>query len=90
MEEKFLSACEANRQKAAQLGVRIRPVTELAQAHRILSGHRTSDGFAQLAQLKHLELSLEALAVQKQYTSLFSDDEANAALERLLEAGYRF
>ena len=90
MEEKFLSACEANRQKAAQLGVRIRPVTELAQAHRILSGHRTSDGFAQLAQLKHLELSLEALVIDKRFTSLFTDEEANEALMRLLEAGYKF
>ena len=90
MEEKFLAALEANREKAAKLGVRIRPVTELAQAHRILSGHRASDGFPQLAQLDRLDLSLEALAIQKNYTALFSDDEANCALERLLDAGYRF
>ena len=32
----------------------------------------------------------EALAVNKQFTSLFTDEEANNALMRLLEAGYRF
>jgi len=90
MEEKFLFALEAGRQQAEALGVRIRPVTDLKQAHQILSGHKTSDGFAQLAAKGHLELSLEALAVKKQFTSLFSDEEANNALMRLLDAGYRF
>lgn len=90
MEEKFLAACAANRQKAEALGVRIRPVTDMAQAHRILSGHRESDGFMQLASKGRLDLSIEALAVKKQFTSLFSDEEANNALMRLLDAGYRF
>ena len=90
MEEQFLTACARNREKAERLGVRIRPVTDLQQAHRILSGHRESDGFHSLAVMGHLELSLEALAVQKQFTGLFSDEEANNALIRLLDAGYRF
>ena len=90
MEEKFLLALEANRQKAEALGVRIRPVTEMKQAHQILGGHKASDGFAQLAAKGQLVLSMEALAVKKQFTSLFSDEEANNALMRLLEAGYRF
>ena len=90
MEEKFLAACAANREKAAQLGVRIRPVEDLKQAHRILSGHKESDGFSLLAQMGRLDLSLEALAVKKQFTSLFTDEEANTALMRLLDAGYKF
>ena len=90
MEEKFLAALAANREKAAKLGVRIRPVTDMAAARRCLSGHRVSDGFDHLARLDRLELSLEALAVKKQYTGLFSDEEANNALTRLLDAGYRF
>ena len=90
MEEKFLFALESARQKAQALGVRIRPVTEMAAVHRCLSGHRTSDGFSQLAAMGHLELSLEALAVKKTYTALFTDEQANEALSRLLEAGYRF
>ena len=86
MEEKFLFALEANRQRAEKLGVRIRPITDLKQAHRALQ--RVSDGFSQLADMGRLDLSLEALAVNKQYTALFTDEEANDALTRLLEAGY--
>ena len=90
MEEKFLAAVAAARAQAEALGVRIRPVTDMAQAHRVLSGHRESDGFNLLAQKGKLEFSLEALAVKKQYTALFSDDEVNNALDRLLSAGYGF
>ena len=90
MEEKFLFALEANRQKAEALGARIRPITDMQQAHRCLSGSRESDGFNILAQKGRLDLSLEALAVDKRFTSLFTDEEANEALMRLLEAGYQF
>mgnify|MGYP003531205798 CR=1 FL=1 len=88
MEEKFLFALEANRQKAEALGARIRPITDLQQAHRCLSGNRESDGFNFLAQKGRLDLSLEALAVDKRFGSLFTDEEANNALTRLLNAGY--
>lgn len=90
MEEKFLAAVAAARQTAGALGVRIRPVTDMASARRVLSGHRESDGFYQLAAAGRLDLSLEALAVKKQFTSLFTDAEANNALTRLLDAGYTF
>ena len=90
MEEKFIAAWQANREKAAALGVRMRPVEGIAQAHRLLSGTRVSDGFDQLADKGMLKLSLEALVVDRRFTALFSDDEANNALTRLLSAGYRF
>ena len=93
MEEKFIAAWASARQTAEKLGVRMRPVSAdeaLQQAARILSGHRESDGFQILADKKHLELTLEALAVDKRFTSLFTDEEANTALMRLLDAGYRF
>ncbi len=90
MEEKFLAAWKANREKAAALGVRMRPVEDLKQAHRLLSGSRVSDGFDHLASKGQLKLSLEALVVDKRFTALFTDDEANEALSRLLSAGYRF
>lgn len=90
MEQKFLAACAINREKAEALGARIRPITDMQQAHRCLSGSRESDGFNLLAQKGRLDLSLEALAVKKQFTALFSDEEANNALIRLLDAGYRF
>lgn len=90
MEEKFLAEVAKAREKAQKLGVRIRPVTDMTAAHRILTGHRESDGFFQLADKGRLDLSLEALAVKKAYTALFTDEEANTALTRLLAAGYNF
>ena len=85
-----MNALESARQQAEKLGVRIRPVKDMAAAHRCLSGHRESDGFWQLADKKQLGLSLEALAVKQQHTALFSDQEANTALMRLMDAGYDF
>ena len=93
MEEKFAAAWAAAREKADALGVRMRPVAvedTLKTARRALSGARLSDGFNQLMACGHLELSLEALVIDKRFTSLFTDEEANEALIRLLEAGYRF
>ena len=46
MEEKFVAACLANRQKAVQLGIRMRPVEAekaMDTAHRWLSGSRESE-----------------------------------------------
>ena len=93
MEEKWIAAWAANREKAAALGIRMRPVNPedaLRTARRVLSGSRCSDGFGELADLHRLELSLEALAVDRRFTGLFTDEEANTALARLLEAGYTF
>ena len=93
MEEKFVAVWLANREKAIHFGVKMRPVDPaeaMKTAHRWLSGHRESDGFFQLAAKGRLDLSLEALAISKQFTALFSDDEANNALTRLLGAGYHF
>lgn len=93
MEEKFIVAWEKAREQAQALGVKMRPVPReqaLSNARRCLSGHRDSEGFAMLQQLGHLELSLEALAVHKSFTALFTDEQVNNALMRLLTAGYRF
>lgn len=89
MEEKFIAAWEANRAKATLMGVRMRPL-DVKGAKRVLSGSRLSDGFNELAAKGQLKLSLEALAIDKRFTGLFTDEEANEALMRLLEAGYRF
>jgi len=91
MEQKFIAAWAKARADAAALGVRLRPVADddaLKTAHRALSGNRESDSFAALADKKRLDLSLEALATDKRFTALFSDEEANNALMRLLDAGY--
>ena len=89
MEEKFIAAWEANRSAANLMGIRMRPL-DLKNAKRVLSGSRLSDGFNDLASKGQLKLSLEALAIDKRFTSLFTDEEANEALSRLLEAGYKF
>ena len=91
MEEKFIAQWMKNRETAARMGVRLRPLEAseaMKTAHRCLSGHRESDGFSILADKKHLELTLEALAVDKRFTALFTDEEANTALVRLLAAGW--
>ena len=93
MEQKFAAAWQANRTKAALLGVRMRPGEDseaVRTAKRTLSGSRLSDGFNDLAAKGRLELTLEALVVDKRFTGLFTDEEANEALTRLLEAGFRF
>ena len=93
MEQKFIAAWMAARETAARMGVRLRPVAPeeaMKTAKRWLSSHRESDGFNILADKGHLELTLEALAVDKRFTGLFTDEEANNALTRLLIAGYRF
>lgn len=93
MEQKFAAAWAAARAKAEALGVKMRPVAEadaVKTAKRTLSGNRLSDGFNRLLACGHLELSLEALVIDKRYTALFTDEEANEALMRLLEVGYQF
>ena len=93
MEKKFAAAWARNRAKAETLGVKMRPVAEedvLKTAKRTLSGNRLSDGFNLLQAKGQLNLSLEALVVDKRFTQLFTDEEANEALMRLLEVGYNF
>ena len=93
MEEKFIAAWLDARKKAQDLGVKLRPMEAadaMKQAHRCLTSHRESDGFHALAAKGRLELTLEALAIKKGFTALFSDEEANNALTRLLDAGYKF
>ncbi len=93
MEEKFLDAWFAARERAQGMGLRLRPLERakaMQEAHRCLQGSRESDGFGILADKHHLELSLEALVIDKRFTALFSDEEANEALQRLLLSDYRF
>ena len=93
MQQKFIAAWASAREKAETLDVRMRPVAAedaMKNAHRILSGSRLSDGFNALQGKGRLDLTLEALVIDKRFTGLFTDEEANEALTRLLEAGYSF
>ena len=58
-----------------------------ATAHALLAG-RPSDGFVKLWELKRLDLSVEAIALQHPWRSLFADQELRTAEQRLREAGY--
>ena len=89
MEQKFIAAWENNRAAANLMGIRMRPL-DVKGAKRILSSSRLSDGFNELKDKGQLKLSLEALAIDKRFTALFTDEEANEALMRLLDAGYKF
>lgn len=93
MEQKFIEAWAKCRAEAESIGVRMRPVAPgeaMKAAHRCLSSRRLSDGFNDLQKKGRLGLSLEALVVDQRFTGLFTDEEANEALQRLLEAGYGF
>lgn len=57
-------------------------------ARELARRHRLSDGFDALVSCGHTELTLEALAVQKQFGSLFTDEEINWFLEVLVGVGY--
>lgn len=88
-----MDALEAAVAEAGLIGVRLRPVDRLKaleNARRCLSGSRDSEGFGQLQSKNRLDLTVEALAVKKAYTALFTDEQVNNALMRLLDAGYRF
>ena len=50
--------------------------------------NRPSDAFDSLAQAGRLDLSAEASAVKGKFGALFTDEEVNACLSLLLEAGY--
>lgn len=89
MEQKFIAAWEQSRAAASLMGIRMRAL-DVKGAKRVLAGSRLSDGFNELAAKGALKYSLEALVVDKRFTALFTDEEANEALMRLLEAGYRF
>lgn len=89
MEQKFIAAWEQSRAAANLMGIRMRAL-DVKGAKRVLAGSRLSDGFNELAAKGALKYSLEALVVDKRFTVPFTDEEANEALMRLLEAGYRF
>ena len=68
MEEKFIAAWAAAREKALALGIRMRPVAPedaLKTARYLLDHNRCSDGFDALAAKGQLGLSLEALATDR-------------------------
>ncbi|WP_232718601.1 HNH endonuclease [Bacillus sp. FJAT-45037] len=60
----------------------------LNTAKKLINSKQISDGFAELAQLGRLDLTVEALVLQKKYKPLFSDVELNIVKDRLEQLGY--
>lgn len=97
IEEHFARAWAARWKKLQALGIPTARMEQSAEAlgaveaaRRCLSGRRCSDGFQTLAKEHRLELSLEALVLEPDWGGLFTDEQANEAIGRLLEAGYSF
>jgi len=61
----------------------------LGTAQRLLASTDISTGFAALYERGRLDLTVEAVVVQPQFASLFSDEEIETAQQRLDQLGYR-
>lgn len=61
----------------------------LEYAHQLLRKEGTTDGFERLKEEGRLELTMEALVLRPEYTTLFTDEERRVAAHRLAEAGYQ-
>jgi len=82
-------------QAAADLGyhpARFRQIVRehggVAAAKRLLSGPVAQSGLMTLWELGRLDISMEALVVQERWKPLFSDEERQAARDRLSAHGY--
>lgn len=57
-------------------------------AHKLLASPAISDGFAELWERKRLDLTVEAIVVEPQFSELFSENEIELARKRLEQFGY--
>ncbi len=62
----------------------------LITAQILLHDSNVSTGYTALWERKRLDLTVEALILQKKWNPLFSDDERKIARERLESYGYKF
>lgn len=96
-EEAFSQSLGKTWDEMDRLGIRTARVRKQAAEHgtvstvkRCLRGTQVSDGFRELTLKRRLNLSLEAQVLDRRWGTLFTDEEANEAIARLLEAGYQF
>lgn len=61
----------------------------LETARRLLAASSISDGFTALWERQRLDLTVEALALQPDFQSLFTDEELQIARRRLEQFGYQ-
>lgn len=57
-------------------------------ARKLLGSAHISDGFTSLWEASRLDLTVEALVLQKRFSSLFTDEELDVARRRLREFGF--
>lgn len=57
-------------------------------AKEIIRKGRVSDEFDKLQQAKRIDLTMEAIIIDKKYGELFTDDEVNSCYDLLCEYGY--
>ena len=62
----------------------------VAAAKSLLEGDHISDGLTRLWEECRLDISMEALAIQEPWKSLFTDAELEKAQQRLEDLGYDF
>ena len=66
------------------------PEESIRTAKRFVMSQTPSDGFSELWKRGRLDLTVEALVgFNKEFEPLFSEDERNAARNRLINMGYK-
>lgn len=60
----------------------------IVAAKKVISCNNT-DGFDRLWLENRLDLSVEAIVIKPEYSSLFTEDERQICLKRLCEAGFQ-
>ena len=95
LEQRFSADAETMMQKAEALGLDAGALRSQCAKHgaaaclkRCLQRGQEVPLSRELTAAGHTELTLEALAVESRYAELFTDEEINACLEHLVEAGY--
>lgn len=95
LEAAFTAAAETSMQKAESLGLDTAALRSQCAKHgaaaclkRCLQRGQEIPLSRELTAAGQTALTLEALAVESRFAELFTDEEVNACLERLIEAGY--
>jgi len=93
-EEELIKKCELAQKQCGYRPTRflqtISKFGGVKTAREILRKGKVSDGFEILQKAGLLELTMEAMIVDKKYGELFTDDEVNSCYELLCEYGYFF
>lgn len=93
-EEELIKKCEIAQKQCGYKPTRflqtISKFGGVKTAKEILRKGKVSDGFETLQQAGLIELTMEAMIIDKKYGELFTDDEVNSCYELLCEHGYYF